>query len=133
MPSQRIERVQNLLREEISTLVLRRVKDPRVGRVTITMVQVAPDLRQARVFVSAHGAPEERTEALRGLDSAAGYIRQELMKVLHLRPMPSLEFHLDESLERGSHTLDILDQIADEHDHPQARPEPGDRADPQQR
>jgi ribosome-binding factor A len=121
VPSQRIERVQKLLRSEISNVILRRLKDPRVGMVTITDVRAAPDLRNARVFVSVYGDPEQQTDALAGLRSGAGFIRAELMKVLHLRPMPTLEFHPDESLAQGAHTLDLLDKIR----HGQDPDEPG--------
>jgi len=124
MSSQRIERVQNLLRSEISTIILRRMKDPRVSMVTLTMVDAAPDLSQAQVFVSVYGSDEQQTTALQGLRSGAGFIRSQLMKVLHLRPMPVLHFHLDQSLSRGAHTLDLLDQIRHEQedDGPQSGP-----------
>jgi ribosome-binding factor A len=121
MPSQRIERVQKLLRSEISEVILRRLKDPRVGMVTITDVRVTPDLRHARVFVSAYQGEEELSDAVAGLSSGAGFIRAELMKVLHLRPMPVLEFQADDALERGARTLDLLDKIRDEEEHDRQR------------
>jgi ribosome-binding factor A len=125
MASQRIERVQKLLRSEISTVVQRKLKDPRVGMVTITAVDASPDLRHARVFVSLVKDDESESEALAGLKNAAGFIRGELMRALHLRPMPVLEFEADRSLLRGAHTLDLLDRIRDEHD----RAEAGDSSD----
>ncbi len=115
MVSQRIERVQKQLRAEISTVFQRKIKDPRINMVTVTEVDVSPDLKNAHVWVSVIGGPEAETEALAGLRSAAGFIRSQLMEVLHLRPMPVLEFDLDTSLDRGSHTLDLLDQIRHEH------------------
>jgi ribosome-binding factor A len=121
MPSQRIERVQKLLRSEISNVILRRLKDPRVGMVTIMDVDAAPDLKQARVFVSVYGSEQEQEETLEGLQSGAGFIRAELMKVLHLRPMPALEFHADESLARGARTLDLLSEIRHEEDDDESR------------
>jgi ribosome-binding factor A len=117
MPSQRIERVQKLLRSEISEVILRRLKDPRVGMVTITDVRVTADLRHARVFVSVYQGAQELSDTVEGLRSGAGFIRAELMKVLHLRPMPMLEFHADDSLERGARTLDLLDKIRHEEEH----------------
>lgn len=125
MASQRIRRVQNLLRSEISTLLQRKIKDPRIGLVTITRVEADADLRHARVYVSVYGeAPAEAT-SLDGLRSGAGYIRSELMKVLHLRPMPVLDFRVDDSLADGSRTLDLLDQMRDEQEDSSARPEAG--------
>ncbi len=111
MASQRIERVQKLLRAEISSILQRRIKDPRIRMVTISEVGVSPDLKNALAYVSVIGGPEAEAEALAGLRSAAGFIRSELMKVLHLRPMPVIAFEIDRSLARGSDTLDLLDKI----------------------
>jgi ribosome-binding factor A len=124
MASQRILRVQNLLRSEISTIFQRRLKDPRVNMVTITEVDADPDLKHARVFISVYGGADAEAETLAGLRSASGFIRRELMKVLHLRPMPLLEFEVDDTLERAAHTLDLLDQIT----HEQEDIEPGSGA-----
>lgn len=133
MPSQRIQRVQNLLRSEISTVMQRKLKDPRIGMATITQVEADADLKNARVFVSVlGGSAEQESATLEGLTSAAGFIRSELMKVLHLRPMPSLEFRVDDTLERGARTLELLEQIADERDHGGPRTGPGGRADPEE-
>jgi ribosome-binding factor A len=130
MASQRIERVQNLLRSEISMILLRKIKDPRVRMVTVTEVDASPDLKQARVWVSVLQDDEE--EVLAGLQSAAGFIRSELMRVLHLRPMPVLSFDLDRALERGARTLDLLDQLHDEQEDRASRPGSGDTTDSQQ-
>jgi ribosome-binding factor A len=132
MPSRRIERVQKLLRSEISTVLLTKLKDPRVGMVTITEVDASPDLRHARVFVSLVKNDESVSEALAGLKSAASFIRSQLMRTLHLRPMPVLEFEVDRSLARGAHTLDLLDQIKDEREHGGPRAEAGDPSDREQ-
>ena len=124
MASQRIERVQKLLRSEISSVLQRKLKDPRVGMVTITEVDASPDLKTARVFFSVLKRDESEADAAAGLRSAAGFIRSELMRVLHLRPMPALEFVLDRSLARGADTLDLLDQVRHEEqdDDPVAGP-----------
>lgn len=132
MASQRIERVQKLLRSEISIVLQRKLKDPRVGMVTVTEVDASPDLRHARVFVSLVRDDESESEALAGLRSAAGFIRSELMRTLHLRPMPLLEFEVDRSLARGARTLDLLDQIRHEEEGDGSRPEAGDSADREQ-
>ncbi|HUU55486.1 MAG TPA: 30S ribosome-binding factor RbfA [Armatimonadota bacterium] len=126
MASQRMERVQKLLRSEISSVLQRRLKDPRVGMVTVTEVEASPNLRHARVFVSLVKPEESESEALAGLKSAAGFIRRELMQVLHLRPMPVLEFEIDTALARGARTLDLLDQIRHEREDDGPRAGPGD-------
>ena len=129
MASQRIERVQKLLRSEISSILQRKLKDPRVGMVTITEVDASPDLKTAQVFFSVLKEDESEAEALAGLKSAAGFIRSELMRVLHLRPMPVLEFDLDASLARGARTLDLLDQVRHEQeDDPRAGPSDASRS-----
>jgi ribosome-binding factor A len=132
MPSQRKQRVAHLLRAEISTILLRKLKDPRVRMTTISEVDVAPDLKTARVHVSIFGEKELREDALLGLRSASGFIRGELMKALNLRPMPFLTFELDTALERGAHTLDLLDQVL--HEQPPNEPgaASGGDADPEQ-
>jgi len=130
--SQRVQRVQNLLRSEISLAIQRKLKDPRVAMTTISSVEVSPDLKQARVFVSVYGDDRTRRVALEGLASAAGFIRMELMKVLHLRPIPHLEFRFDESLARGAQTLDLLEQIRHERQETDASAEAGGSTDPQQ-
>jgi ribosome-binding factor A len=89
-------------------------------------VNVSPDFKNARVYVSVIGGPGVEGEVLAGLQSAAGFIRSELMKVLHLRPMPVFEFEIDRSLERGSHTLDILERIRHEHEDDGPVAGPGD-------
>ncbi|MFB3881017.1 MAG: 30S ribosome-binding factor RbfA [Armatimonadota bacterium] len=124
MPSQRIRRVENLLRSEISSILLRKIKDPRVEEVTVTEVDVSPDLKNATVFFSVLRGAEQAAPAGAGLQSAAGFIRAELMKTLNLRPMPVLSFELDRSLERGSHTLDLLDRIR--HEREDDLPPPGE-------
>lgn len=129
MPSQRMERVDKLLRSEISRILQRKLKDPRVGMVTVTRVETAPDLRSARVHVSVYGDEDEWAECLAGLRSAAGFIRSELMAALHLRPMPSLEFVPDESLRLGARTLDFMDRMREEQPDEEPRSEGSDSSD----
>jgi ribosome-binding factor A len=129
MASQRIRRVQNLLRSEISTLLQRKIKDPRIGMVTITHVEADADLRHARVYVSIYEEASAESSSLEGLRSGAGFIRAELMRVLHLRPMPFLDFRVDDSLADGSRTLDLLDQIQNEQEDTSPRPEAGGSTD----
>lgn len=113
--TRRTDRVNELLREEISDLLRREVKDPRVGGlVSVTAVEVAADLGRARVFVSVLGSDEERDETYRALDSAAPFLRRQLRHRLTLRRTPDLIFHRDDSLERGAHLLALLDEVAGE-------------------
>ena len=109
----RIERVGNLLRHEISELLQRQVKDPRVGNfVTVTEVSISPDLRYAKVFVSCIGSEEERQKTLSGLTAASGFLRNQLAKRLRLRRIPELSFHWDDSIERGARLLRLIDEVS---------------------
>ncbi len=110
----RMERVSDLIKEEISRLLQRDVRDPRIGFVTVTGASVTADLRSARVFVSILGEPGTREESVRALQSAAGYLRRALFKNLRLRYSPALEFVLDESLDRGERIESLLRDIRDE-------------------
>ena len=111
--TRRTLRVNDLLRTEISDLV-RQAKDPRLGHlVSITEVETSPDLRHAKVFISIMGTSEEKDEVLRGLSAASGFFRHELGMRLTLRRVPELTFHLDDSIERGSRVLQLLDQLGD--------------------
>ena len=132
MPSQRLQRVSNLLRAEISTILLRKIKDPRISLTTITEINVAPDLKNATIFVSVYGNSEQQEKVMQGLGSAANFIRSELMRVLDLRPIPQLQFKLDEALARGTHILDILDQVLDEEQESEPDRNPGNSADREQ-
>ncbi|NIM05692.1 MAG: 30S ribosome-binding factor RbfA [Armatimonadetes bacterium] len=111
MLTQRQQRLNRLFREEISDLLLRHLKDPRLKMITITEVQVSPDLTQATVYVSTMDDAESRKEKLEGLDSAAGHIRSQLGKRLKLKRIPVLQFRPDLAQERGDRVLGLLDQI----------------------
>jgi ribosome-binding factor A len=124
-----MKRVQNLLRAEISNIMLRKLKDPRVRMATITEVDVAPDLKNAQVYISVYGDPALQEEVLQGLKSAAGFIHSELMRALNMRPMPYFTFVLDETLARGASILDLLDQVLHEEKPSEPGATPGDRAD----
>src|SRR3990172_466511 len=101
--SRRTERINDQLREEISDLVLRELKDPRIsGLVSITEVDVAPDLSHAKVFVSVLGSDEERASTMRALSAGAQFVRRELRRRLTIRRVPELEFLADDSLAHGA-------------------------------
>jgi len=113
----RIERVNTLIRQEISELLKRQVKDPRLGGfVAITEVFTSPDLRKAKVFVSCMGDKEERWEVLSVLTAASGFFRNELAKRLRLRHIPELIFQWDDSIERGAHLLELINKVSGECD-----------------
>ena len=109
--SHRIERVNNLIRQEISALLQHQVKDPRLGSfVTVTDVSTSADLKHAKVFVSQMGSKGEKKEILNALATASGFFRNELAKHLRLRRIPELSFQWDDSIERGAHLLELIDQ-----------------------
>jgi len=108
----RIERVNNLIRQEISELLQRQVKDPRLGNfVAITDVSTSPDLKYAKVFISCIGSEAERKVTISVLATASGFFRKELARRLRLRRIPELSFQWDDSIERGSHLLELIDQV----------------------
>ena len=111
--SHRIERVNNLIRQEISELLRRQVKDPRLGTfVAVTEVVTSPDLKHAKVFVSCISSKEEKQETLNALTGASRFLRKELAKNLRLRRIPELSFHWDDSIERGDHLMRLIDQVS---------------------
>jgi len=110
MPSRRLEQVAGLLQEELSHLLEREVKDPRMGFVTLTGVELSPDLRHARVYFSVLGDEEAVQQSLAALERAAGFLRHELSRRLTLRQVPELHFVLDRSGERAQRISDLLRQ-----------------------
>jgi len=110
--TRRVQRLNNLIRHEISELLQRQVKDPRLGSfIAVTEVSISPDLRHARIFVSHIGSEEEKQETLSALASASGFFRRELAKRLRLRRIPELSFQWDDSIERAAHLLQLIDQV----------------------
>jgi len=113
----RIERVNSLIRQEISQLLQRQVKDPRLGTfITVTEVSTSADLKHAKVFVSCIGSKEGKQETLSVLAAASGFFRSELAGRLKLRYIPELSFHWDDSIERGDHLLRLIDGVSSEKD-----------------
>jgi len=104
--------VAGLVQEELSRLLLREIKDPRLHRVTITAVRVSPDLRHARVLFTAFDHPGGVEETLAGLRSAAGFLRGQLGRMLRLRYVPELTFEVDDSIERSLRVAALLKQVA---------------------
>jgi ribosome-binding factor A len=114
--SHRIERVNSLMRHEISGLLQRQVKDPRISQfVAVTEVSISSDLKYAKVFVSCMGSEEEKQAMLKGLGAASNFLRNQLTKRLRMRRIPELSFEWDDSIERGDHLLQLIDKISAEH------------------
>jgi ribosome-binding factor A len=106
----RTRRLDELLREEISTIVAREIADPRVGFVTITDVEVSPDLRHASVWVSVIGSDAERRQTLKALGRAMPFVRHRLGQ-LRLKRIPELHLKEDRTAERGTRVMRILDEL----------------------
>jgi ribosome-binding factor A len=114
--SHRIERVSSLMRQEISGLLQRQVKDPRISKfVAVTEVSISADLKYAKVYVSCMGDEEEKKAMLKGLGAASNFLRSQLAKRIRMRRIPELNFEWDDSIERGDHLLQLIDKISAEH------------------
>jgi phosphoesterase RecJ-like protein len=111
MASIRIQRVAEQIQQELSSLLVKGLKDPRIGFVTITGVEVSADLGQAWVYFCTTGNPVDREQSLLGLQSAAGFIRKTLGKRLHLRTIPEFHFKYDDSLDKGNQVEQILSEV----------------------
>ena len=106
----RLPRVAEGIREELAELIARHVKDPRVGFVTITAVEVSPDFAHAKVYVSTLADPATIPELLEGLQHAAGFLRRELGRRLRIHTIPQLTFVYDESIESGVRLAHLIDE-----------------------
>jgi ribosome-binding factor A len=107
----RADKVGDQIRQEISDILLKELKDPRIGFVTITKVAVTDDLRQAKVYYSVFGGEQEKEDSLQGLESATGYIKRELGRRMRLKYMPEITFLFDDSLEYGAHIEELLQGV----------------------
>ncbi len=130
MASRRLIRLNEQLKREIAALLRTAVRDPRVREVTVTAVEISPDLGSARVFVRLRGGAEEHAESLAGLEAAAPFLRGTLGKSLHVRRVPALRFLEDRSDERARRIEELLSEVvipdADDDDEGSA---PGGRGD----
>ncbi|MCP3676714.1 MAG: 30S ribosome-binding factor RbfA [Deltaproteobacteria bacterium] len=110
MQFKRSDRVGDLIRKEIAVMLLGDIRDPRVALVTITKVSVSDDLQQAKVYFTTLGDEDERGEALKGLQSASGFIRRTLAQRVSLRRIPSIRFTYDSSIEYGDHIEQLIER-----------------------
>ena len=109
--SRRTERLAEEIREEVALLIASELKDPRIGFVTVTRVEVTPDLRTARIYVGVLGTEKQRTTSLAGLKQGAGFLRRALGRTLRLRYTPELLFQYDEGLEASDRVAKLLAEI----------------------
>src|SRR3954470_6360964 len=123
--TQRTERIDELLRQEITAILTKEISDPRIGFATVTNVETAPDLRHARVWVSVIGDQSQRDETIAALGRAMGFVRRELGTRLRLRRIPELHVRLDETAERGTRVLQLLHELEEGH-LPEEVPPPGE-------
>jgi ribosome-binding factor A len=111
--NRRVSRVAELIRREVSQMLLSDIKDDRVGAgmVSVTDVDVSGDLQHAKIYVSIYGTDEAKAETMAGLKSATGYVRREIGARVRLRRTPELIFLEDPSIERGTKVLSLLNQL----------------------
>ena len=117
-------RINEAVRQELSTLISREVKDPRIDSMmtTVTRTIVATDLKTCKVYISVYGDQEKKEETMTGLKNCEGFLRRMLAKNLNLRNTPELQFILDESIEYGMHMSQLIDELVEE---TSSDPEPG--------
>lgn len=111
MSRDRPTRVAHHIQEELGRILARGLKDPRVGFVTITGVELSPDLRHGKVYYSVLGSEEEKRQTAEGLQAATGYLKREVAKALSLRYVPELRFLYDDSAERGARIEELLREV----------------------
>jgi ribosome-binding factor A len=107
----RTTRIDELLRQEMGSILSRDVEDPRIGFATIISIETTPDLRHAKVLVSVIGQPDDRKTTLNAMGRAMPFVRHELGKRLRLKRIPEFHLELDDTLERGTRVLHLLDEL----------------------
>ncbi len=120
MQGKRLDRVNQLIKEEISYLLQRELKDPRLGFVTVTEVAISKDLRSGKVYVSVLGTDEQWRASLAALTSARGFIRSWLAPRLRLRAVPDLTFHADRSMAHAAHIQRVLERLRESEPPPES-------------
>ncbi len=112
MNYRRSERVADVIKEEVASMMLHgEIKDPRIGFVTITRVELTPDFKEAKVFFSQIGSDEDKAKSRKGLNNASGYVRRALAKRLDLRHIPNVSFLFDDSLEYADHIEKVIKEM----------------------
>jgi ribosome-binding factor A len=118
MSGRRQQQVPDLIRDHVSEIIQREMKDPRLGFVSITRVEPSPDLRYARVYISVYGTDDEAKQALVALNRASGFIRHQLAPRLVMRTIPEISFKLDRSMAHAETVARLLRQIENEPKQP---------------
>ena len=119
----RTQRIGDQMQRELAQLIRREVKDPRVGLVTITAVDVSRDVGHAKVYITVMGedSAEEIKQSIKVLNAAAGFLRMQLAREMKLRSVPQLHFHYDESVSRGAHLSALIERaVAEDNQHEHA-------------
>ncbi|MFC7442769.1 30S ribosome-binding factor RbfA [Laceyella putida] len=107
----RVSRVGEQVKKELSQIIQQEIKDPRIGFVTVTAVDMSGDLQLAKVFISVLGSADQKSQTLAGLEKAKGYMRSEIGRRIKLRHVPDLVFVMDTSLDRGEHISRLLSEV----------------------
>ncbi|MBI4278585.1 MAG: 30S ribosome-binding factor RbfA [Armatimonadetes bacterium] len=127
----RIERLRELFKEELSQIIQQEMKDPRIGFVSVTDVELSGDLRHAKIYISVLGDEDAKARSMEGLESATGFIKTALAQRIRLRYMPDIGFLLDESIERGMRVIKLLREVDAGASRSTHAPDRGDRGGPQ--
>lgn len=110
MSSRRVERLSEAIKQEVSKAILYKLKDPRISFITVTKVEVTPDLKRAKVYISILGDEKAQIKTLRGLERAKGFIQSEISAHLQIKYTPVLSFYLDESIKKSMHISKLIDE-----------------------
>ena len=102
-------RIEELIQREIATLIQKEIKDPRIGMVTVSGVDISPDLKHAKIYVSLLGEEKDRDSSISALNHAARFLRHELARRLYLKVIPAIRFLYDESIARGARLSELID------------------------
>ena len=111
MKSNRVRKVELLVKDEVSKIIITKLKDPRVGFVTVTSVEMNADLKSAQIFISVMGTQSQKNETISSLNDASKYIRSELNQRIKLRYSPSITFRLDDTIDRAIRIGQILEEL----------------------
>lgn len=114
MPNRRAKRITEIIRKEISEIILHDLQDPRLGFITVTNVELSDDLKTAKVFVSILGDESTQRTNMKGLKSARSFIQSKIARSANVRFTPVLSFHIDESLKKMEHVNELLSSVKEE-------------------
>ncbi len=117
MSELRVRKIQEFIKQEVGSMLLRDLKDPRLGFITVTGVKLTNDLRESTIYVSLFGKEEEKAASLEALNQAKGFIRRELGQRLKIYYTPTIAFEEDKSLDYGMHIDGLLKKIHKEERH----------------